>query len=69
MKNNRWKCPKCGSLNVAVCYPAWFKEACDRELQYIEADIESDVKSWHCEDCNGSDSGAPTNALKVQNNR
>lgn len=62
--SNRWKCPKCGSDNVEVCYPAWFKESTDFDLTFVEADTEADIRAWYCPDCNDSDEGEPDKSSK-----
>lgn len=60
---SRWACPKCGSHNVQVALPAWFREAPGLDLEYVEADGDADVLFWSCGSCEESDSGEPVDLL------
>lgn len=60
---SRWACPKCGSHDVQVALPAWFREAPWFDLEYIEADASADVLFWSCGSCDESGSGEPVDLL------
>ncbi len=57
---SRWACPACGSHDVQVSLPAWHRESCSLELQYLETDAEASVMWWYCNDCDESGTGEPT---------
>lgn len=58
-KDNRWKCPECGSKAVQVGYPGWYYERKDCELVHINHDHESELLWWFCAACETSDTGKP----------
>jgi hypothetical protein len=43
-------CGSCGSEDVEVCMPAWFK-ARGYELRYVECDEEAEALNTHCNAC------------------
>ena len=55
---SRWKCRQCGSRNVEVSYPAWFREGTDYSIELIEPDNEADPLWFYCEDCEANDASA-----------
>jgi hypothetical protein len=48
---SRWKCPKCGSENVQVAIPTWYRESSDGTLTFVNTDEEADPLYWVCDDC------------------
>lgn len=58
-QHSRWKCPKCGSINVQVSLPVWFREYQDGCLVEISVDEEADPSGWYCEDCTECEAGSP----------
>lgn len=56
---SKWKCPACGSHNVQISLPTWYKETQDGQLEAVEVDSEADVLWWWCEDCDESELGEP----------
>jgi len=57
---SRWKCPACGSLNVQIRLPVWFREYADGCLVETSVDEEADPQAFYCEDCHACESDAPT---------
>jgi rubrerythrin len=55
----RWKCPSCGSTNVQISLPTWYRETDDYALEMVDTDSEADISYWFCEDCDSSESGEP----------
>ena len=50
---SRWKCPHCGSEDIQIALPVWFREYADGELRQVDNGIdgEADPLYWACGDC------------------
>lgn len=59
MEDSRWKCPECGSHDVQISLPTWYREKTDGQLEFVETDAEADVMWWYCPDCDESGMGQP----------
>lgn len=59
MPKSKWCCPECGSLDVQVSLPSWFRETDTGDLEYVEVDGEADIRAWYCDDCGESCEGEP----------
>ena len=63
MSGSRWKCPVCGTHDVEIALPAWFKEDSEWGLDATSGvDAEADILYWVCnaEECNATGQGKPT---------
>ena len=60
--DSRWKCPKCGSTDVQVSLPTWYRETSGGTLVMVNTDGEAEVQYWHCETCEEGGSGEPARA-------
>ena len=54
----RWECPNCGSTNVQIALPAWYRETANG-LSFVDADEEADALYWCCDDCDHAGEGRP----------
>ena len=54
----RWECPECGSRNVQIALPAWYRETANG-LSFVDTDEGADPLWWYCVDCERSDTGKP----------
>jgi rubredoxin len=61
---SKWKCRECGSINVQISLPTWYRESQDGDLMLVDTDYEADPIYWYCEDCDTSDNGSPAFALR-----
>lgn len=59
MNKPKWKCNVCGSTNVQISLPTWFRETTDGELTMVEPDSEATILWWYCEACDETDGGPP----------
>ena len=64
MSKSRWVCPHCGSENVQISLPTWYKEDTAYQLTFVNTDSEAHVLWWYCEDCEETDSGFPKEQTK-----
>lgn len=55
---SKWKCPKCGSLEVQISLPAWHTED-EYGLSYIQTDEDAEVLYWLCNACEEAGEGEP----------
>lgn len=62
VSDSRWKCPKCGSTDVQVSLPTWYRETSGGTLVMVNTDGEAAVQYWHCETCEEGGSGEPDRA-------
>lgn len=62
--DSRWGCPDCGSRDVEVAYPAWYREGKDLALKPTSVDSEAEPLYWACNNCFNSGRGEPVNLLK-----
>jgi len=60
--DSRWKCPSCGSKNVQVSLPTWYKETSAGELIFVNTDEEASVQFWYCADCKSTGEDEPLRA-------
>ena len=60
--DSRWKCPKCGSTDVQVSLPTWYRETSGGTLVMVDPDGEASVQYWYCEECEESSAGEPDRA-------
>ena len=60
--HSRWTCPACGSADVQVRLPVWFREYQDGELVEVSIDSEADPQAYYCGDCFACESGSPVRA-------
>lgn len=56
---SKWKCPACGSTDVEIALPAWFRETQDGHLMHTSTDVEAEPLYWICNACDESERGAP----------
>ncbi len=59
VEDSRWKCPSCGSHDVQVSLPTWYRETSEGNLVMVNTDGEASVQYWHCEACDDGGSGEP----------
>jgi rubredoxin len=59
MTDSKWKCPKCGSLEVQIALPAWHNEGVGHNLTYIQTDEDAEPLYWFCRACEESGDGEP----------
>ena len=59
VSDSRWKCPRCGSTDVQVSLPTWYRETSGGTLVLVNTDGEAEVQYWHCEACEEGGSGEP----------
>jgi ribosomal protein L37AE/L43A len=53
-----WKCPSCGSTDIQVSYPTWYRQSA-HELKFVETDDAAEILWWYCAHCDESDYGRP----------
>lgn len=58
---SRWQCPECGSRNVLVDIPAWFRESTDGESVFAGHSA-TDITGWRCESCEAEGEKYPDEA-------
>ena len=63
---SRWRCPNCGSDDVQISLPTWYRETRDCELVFVETDEAADPTWWWCQSCNESGGGDPIDANKEE---
>ena len=64
MENSRWACPQCGSKDVEIALPMWFRESDAYDLSPCHLDDDSDPLFWLCNTCEASDKGSPVDLLE-----
>jgi len=61
---SRWKCRECGSLNVEIALPCWFREDRDMNLHQIDGpEDEAEPMAWSCNECFAYSDGCPAPAV------
>ena len=65
---SRWACPACGSRDVEIALPAWFRETDGFTLDQTSVDAEADILYWACNDCDGNGCGDPIDTLQAEFN-
>ena len=52
--SDRWLCDDCGSEQIELCYPAWFKRNEKGNLEYVEIDTGAEEPNgFCCHECDG----------------
>ena len=62
--DSRWACPKCGSKDVEIALPTWYREDKGGSLTVAPEQDGTEILYWICNTCAASDQGYPVDLLK-----
>ncbi len=55
-----WECRSCGSADVELAFPAWYRQDPDSgEIDHTDTDFCAEPLYWACNDCGEGGGGVP----------